>query len=492
MILDTETKRVAHLLRRAGLGASRAELEMYSPLGVSGAVEALLGFESIAETYAGLDGVFVAQNGQLRPQALELWWIYRLLTTKRPLQERMTLFWHDHFATSGEKVQAGRLMLEQNELFRRMALGNFRDMLVAVSRDPAMILWLDNNTNVKGKPNENYAREVMELFTMGVGNYSEKDIQEAARAFTGWTIANRGVNVRQRRATFQFRAGQHDFGQKTILGQTGAFDGLDVCDILARHPISARYLCKKLWEFFAYPDPEKPVLDALVKTYFDSGLNMKDVMRRLFTSNSFYSDKAVRSLYKSPFDFTIDTLRALGIAKRLPNLVPAADEEPKTVQQQPPAGKAALAALRVIAMAMHRMGMQLFFPPSVAGWEWGKAWINSATMLERMKFADAVFATAGTLSGPAGSRVPRPGAFRRSIIQARDLTSGEKLEAPPDLIRLLLSLLDIEMPATKQKQLVTTVENAGGMEMLDTGDDAARLLDQLAKLIFASPEFQYC
>jgi uncharacterized protein (DUF1800 family) len=253
MSLRTEREKVAHLLRRFGLGASEAELEYYGEAGLKGAIDRLLNPDSVEEAEIPPAQAFGGKNQQLKPQSIRAWWIQKLLATRRPLVEKMTLFWHDHFATSVQKVDNAGLMLDQNETLRAYALGNFRELLKEVSKDPAMMFWLDNQLNVKGKPNENFAREVMELFTLGVGHYSEKDVQEAARAFTGWNYSvRRGKkanpnSIRGGRPVFVENTEDHDEGRKSILGKSGPFSGDDVLDLLCDNLQTARYLTWKVW-----------------------------------------------------------------------------------------------------------------------------------------------------------------------------------------------------------------------------------------------------
>src|SRR3569832_2176554 len=230
MALQTERERGAHLLRRFGLGASEAELDYYLQGGLDNAIERLLHYEDVKEPYDyDLIDLAALDQKNVNPQLASAWWILRLITARRPLQEKMTVFWHNHFATSAVFVVVGDLMFNQIELLRANATSDFHTILGEVSKDPAMLFWLDNQFNVKGKPNENFAREVMELFTLGIGNYTEKDIQEGARAFTGWTIRRLGArSQRPGSAEFLFRPVQHDDGTMTFLGKTGELNGEDI------------------------------------------------------------------------------------------------------------------------------------------------------------------------------------------------------------------------------------------------------------------------
>ncbi|HSI72242.1 MAG TPA: DUF1800 domain-containing protein, partial [Fimbriimonas sp.] len=280
----SEREKVAHLLRRFGLGASELELDYYAAAGYASAVDKLIAYEQVAEDFTLTPQTFAPKERPLNMPGVVASWVLRMLMTKRPLQEKMTLFWHDHFATSASKVAAPLTMWRQNEVLRENATGKFRQLLGQVSEDPAMIFWLDNQENVKGKPNENFAREVMELFTLGIGNYTEKDVQEAARAFTGWSIQrlNREQSLlKNRQSEFLFRPLRHDGGTKTVLGRTGNLSGDDVLDILCERPRTAEYLTTKIWEWFVYPNPSKAIVDQFSRTFRDSGLHVGTLLKAI-------------------------------------------------------------------------------------------------------------------------------------------------------------------------------------------------------------------
>ncbi len=448
----TERERIAHLLRRAALGASKGEVDYYLRLGYRGAVEALLDYEKIPEDYSDLLRRLQGDSPQLRPPHAKMWWIARLLTTRRPLQERMVLFWHNHFATSASKVPRAELMIRQNETFRRLALGSFREMLLAVSRDPAMLLWLDNHLNRKGKPNENYARELLELFTMGIGNYTEQDVKEAARAFTGWTL--------RPRVGFQFVPAQHDDGEKVFLGHQGNFDGTDIIDILVKHPKTAEYICTKLFRFFAYDNPEPAVIRALTKTYFDSGYHIGAVVKQILLSEAFLSPRALRTMVKSPMDFVVGTLRCLGVGQWLLTALQA-----ETLPQP------VLAILRFADQSMQRMEMSLFYPPSVKGWDWGMAWINSATMTERIRFADAL-ANPRTLGRGMVALLSNPASVPADVDDEQ-------------LLKRLCEVLDASLSVQSGQNILKIVQTKAG-----TTDRSARVPAML-RLVCASAEYQF-
>jgi uncharacterized protein (DUF1800 family) len=355
MALTNERARVAHLLRRAGFGASERELDEYTRLGFDGAVTRLIEYERVPE---------VADRAAPEQVGLELWWLEKMLHTSRPLQEKMTLFWHGHLTSALKKVKDPSVMLAQNLFFRANALGNYQEILRGISRDAAMIRWLDLQTNRKGAPNENYARELMELFTLGIGNYTEDDVNEAARAFTGWSATPDG--------RFVFNRNQHDDGPKTILGAQGNFDGDDVSNMLAAHPATARFMANKLFRFFAYPNPEPDVIDRLAGVYRESGFSIRAVMEGILRSPEFSSERAYRAIVKSPTELVVGALRTLG-----------ADSVPPQV-----------------AKSMRLLGQELFNPPNVAGWFGGRSWINAATLLSRFNVLGmAVAQTAGPNGG---------------------------------------------------------------------------------------------
>ena len=288
---------------------------------------------------------------------LRAWWLQEMLLTPSPLTERMTLFWHNHFVSSQQKVKSPVLMYRQNVLLRRHALGRFSDLLHAVSKDPAMIFYLDNASNRRAQPNENFAREVMELFTLGEGHYSERDIKEAARAFTGWSIE-------PDTGTFKFRYFQHDDGVKTVLGRSGNFDGDDVLNILLAQPATAELITAKLWREFVSPEPDPAAVQRLASRFRDSGYDIKVVLRGLLTSPAFYAQENRASLIKSPVDLTVGTLELFQV---------------ETGELTP------------FAVLNAALGQNLFAPPNVKGWPGGESWINSTTLLARKQFLDRLF-----------------------------------------------------------------------------------------------------
>ncbi len=357
--------RVAHLHRRAGFAAPWATLQRDLKDGPAKSIDRLLNGEATSgdgqsadEFDTLLDEMAVRIGSDASPSRLQGLWLYRMILTARPLRERMTLFWHNHFATSLAKVENPVLMQRQNALLRQHALGNFRSMLADVGKDPAMLVWLDASANRKAKPNENYAREVMELFTLGRGRYTEKDIQEAARAFTGWFV------VRDR---FSMLPTQHDDGVKTIFGKTGRFRGEDVPSLLLDQPACAEFLAGKLYrQFISEVDtPSASLLAPLAKALRSSDYDIAAAVGTILRSNLFFDESMRRRRVKSPVELAVGTVRALEVLK-------------PTVSSE------------ALAESTSRMGQTLYAPPSVAGWDGGATWINTTAMLNRTNLALAL------------------------------------------------------------------------------------------------------
>jgi len=345
---------IPHLLRRAGFGASPDELSSYENLGVTAAISNLVNYQTIDDsslpTQPDITMALTRKPSPSETSNLVWWWVDRMIQTPRPLEERMTLFWHNHFATAIYKVRSPYLMFKQNQLLRTNAMGNFQDLLMGITEDPAMLIWLDGARSTKNAPNENYGREVMEVFTMGVGNYTEDDVHAAAQAFTGYRINKSGDSY--------FNPNQHDNGTKTFLGQTGNFGPQDIVSILSTHPATARAISTKLFEYLAYPNPSSDTIDQLANVYTNSDGNIKEVVEAILNSDEFWSDQAHLGLVKSPVDYLTTAVRSLGA----------------TINQ-----KATVATL-------NNMGQLPFDPPSVFGWPSGTAWINTSTILDRYNF----------------------------------------------------------------------------------------------------------
>ena len=306
---------------------------------------------ALTDKQAVVDKFYYWRNVDLLETArLETWLADRMLKTNRPLQEKLVLFWHGHFATSNEKIRDYRKMMGQFAMLREQANGNLRDLLIPIGKDPAMLIYLDNRQNYKGHPNENFAREVMELFALGVGNYTEQDIKEAARAFTGWSLDNDGVG-------FLNRANLHDEGEKTVLGRTGKFTGEDAVDILLAQPACARFIARKLYRFFVREELSPELAEQLAASLRTHKYAIAPFLEQIFLSRDFYSPASYATQIKSPVQLVVSTYKKLGL-KEAPTF---------------PRFSAMTAGL----------GQEIFYPPNVKGWDGGKSWINPATIFQR-------------------------------------------------------------------------------------------------------------
>jgi len=402
---DWSYERAAHLLSRAGFGGTPEEIRALAAMTPEAAVRHLVNYESVdnsdlpafeasdiwdpglidfppsrpattnlAKKTGEALGIKVKPEGNrrlqpvvdkffywLRASMLETrriayWWGGRMLSTHRPLEEKMTLFWHGHFANSEDKIRDFRKMLLQNETLRAHATGNFGALVLAVAEDPAMLYFLDAGVNVKGAPNENFAREIMELFTMGVGNYSEHDIREAARAFTGWNSDD---------LTFVVHPAQHDDGDKTVLGRTGNFDGTDVIRIILEQPVTAEFIAAKIYRYLVRDEISPETRTRLGAVLRDAGYEFKPLLRTILMSRDFYSRASVGTHIKSPVELVVSTYRRLG-AREMPSM-PDFNDVTRT------------------------LGQTLFWPPTVAGWSQGRSWMTPGLLLERGNFARSVF-----------------------------------------------------------------------------------------------------
>jgi uncharacterized protein (DUF1800 family) len=397
----------AHLLNRAGFGANPEEITKWHSWGREKAVEKLLTASDAAEFLPPPDW---ADPEKIRAEArekmaaireqrlasrdlspaeadrkrrevqrkfqqmdrrrgldLQQWWLDRMQHTAAPLREKMTLFWHDHFATSVQKVRQPYLLLKQNQTFREHALGNFRELTQDLARDAAMMLYLDLPSSKKGKPNENFAREVMELFTLGPGGYSEQDIREAARAFTGYEVNRLTGAVSHRKR-------QWDEGEKTFLGKTGRYDGEGIIEVIFEQKQPAEFLARKLWEFFAYENPPENAVKAMGETLRRANYEIVPLLREIFLSQEFYAPHCVANQIKSPVCYYVQLQKQLQIHHSSP-----------------------LYSLSV----QTQLGQILFAPPNVAGWDWGKAWINTNTLLARYRIAGDLSLGGGNAGGKA-------------------------------------------------------------------------------------------
>ena len=438
----TETAWIAQLLRRAGFGCTPQELKYYKSLGYEGTLHELLNPKDVDNSKL---------EAAIREQAFDFtnsndlrrWWLYRMTFSRRPLEEKMTLFLHGHFATSDRKVRNPHAMYLQNLLFRKYALGDFHELLLNVSKDPAMIVWLDNQQNRKGNANENFAREVMELFTVGIGNYSENDIKQAAKAFTGWQTRPDG---------FFFNKNQHDFCQKNFLGASGNFNGEDIIAILVKNPATGRFLAKKLISFYAHESPDKSFVHRVADVYMESKYCLGAMLKAIFSDKSFCSERTYHAKIKSPAELAVGILKVLQIEK-LDNDLP---------------------------QMMAAMGQDLFHPPSVKGWDGGNAWISSETMMERFNFAArAVGMRFDELAATASLT---------QIVERRGLKSA------PLLVDYFSSLLvDGDIPRSARQRLVEYVScdlDGNKISMIEDERTLDGKLRGLVHLIMTLPTYQ--
>ncbi len=385
---DFTPNAAAHLLWRAGFGGTWDEAVELADLGLDSAVDRLVFYQPSTKLPAPECSSLPEETNRVFEERLrtipdedvrqserrirrekereqirdlKLWWLDRMVSSSLgnpaipPLEEKLTLFWHSHFATGYEdKINTTFPLWQQNQMFRSLAISPLPDQLNALIRDPAMLVWLDNASSNRKNPNENFARELMELFSMGVGHYSEKDVKESARSFTGYSVDREAW-------TFQFHDGAHDPGEKTFLGQTGPFRGEDIVTIICQQPATAKFLAHKLLQYFVCTNPDQDMIEAVAEKYRSSDYNLRDLLRTLFRSEYFYSERAANAVVKSPVCLALGALKAM----RAPM----------------PKDEVFLGALRV-------MGQDLFFPPDVNGWPGGANWINSNTLLIRYNFAN--------------------------------------------------------------------------------------------------------
>ena len=369
---------MAHLMRRAGFGAPREELETQVAKGYEATVEELIHPEEQSPIDEDiLYRYHPGYEGGLAPFINQADWIYRMINTKRPLEEKMALFWHQLFATGNSKVDNPPEITQQIVMFRKHGLGSFRDLLVELAKNPAMIYWLDNNGNHMGATNENWGRELLELFSLGVGNYSEEDIKEASRAFTGWTIAPKIPRNPLGRFywNFEYRPEDHDNGEKTFLGQTGNLNGDDIIDIIVQQPASPRFLARHLYNFFVADEVQVPswnitppkdpeAIQTLIKSYDDSNGDIRSILRVLLNSDFFKNARFAR--VKSPAELVVGAVRIAGNY-----------EGPRP-------------GFDALALECGYQGQELLNPPSVESWHTGSEWIDGGSLVRRVNFASGL------------------------------------------------------------------------------------------------------
>jgi uncharacterized protein (DUF1800 family) len=456
---------MAHLMRRAGFGATREELERRVAKGYDATVDELL--NPTDEQPAGHMALMLRYHPSFLlpggvPFSGQANWMYQMLSTQRPLEEKMALFWHQIFATGNSKVDNADQMLAQIKLFREIGLGNYRTMLVEVSKNPAMIFWLDNNENHRDAVNENWGRELLELFSMGVSNYTEVDVREVSRAFTGWTIAPKLPRLPYGRFPwkFEYKEEDHDDTEKTFLGQSGRFNGEDVIDIIVKEPATARFICRPLYTFFVADEPQVPswtsepardeeALELMMDAFAASDYDIKAVLRTIFTSEFF--KKARFAKIKSPTEVVAGTLKMVGEFK-FPDY-----------------------GLLQIGKEPTYMGQSLLDPPSVEGWHTGNEWINSGSLLARINFvADRV----------ANTSLP---GVQTIISQMK----ADGVRTPEDLVDASLEHMGyVELAEETLGQLLEYARGGGNLNWKDQETSGRRVGEMLA-LIGATTEYQF-
>jgi len=459
---------MAHLMRRAGFGATRDELERYVAQGYEATVADLLDpAERRPDEKADPFALVIRYHPNCLlpggvPTLGQANWMYHMVNTKRPLEEKMALFWHHIFATGNSKVDNCDQLLEQIEMFRQHGLGNYKQMLVELSKNPAMIFWLDNNENHSYAVNENWGRELLELFSMGVGNYTEVDVREASRAFTGWTIAPKVPRLPYGRFPwkYEYKEEDHDETEKEFLGQRGRFNGEDIIDIVVKEPATARFICRHLYNFFVADEPQVPAwtiepardeaaLEMMIRAFEDSGYEIKAVLRTMLLSDFFKNARF--SKIKSPAEVVAGTLRLVG-SWAMPN-----------------------PGIKDIGLQPGYMGQSILDPPSVEGWHTGSEWINSGSLLARINFvADRVADTS------------LPG-VKRIISDMK--TAGVK--TPEQLLEASLEHMGfLELSDETRQQLLEYARSGGNLDWKDEATAGTRVGEMLA-LVGATTEYQF-
>ena len=463
---DNQMALMAHLLRRAGFGATREELEQYVAKGYEATVEDLLHPERAAplDEYV-IRRYHVDQNTLFHPEGSRAYWMYRMINSPRPLEEKIALFYHGLFATAYFKLDHPKEVINQTNTFRRHGLGSFHTLLVELSKDPAMIFFLDNKDNHKDAPNENYGRELLELFSMGIGNYSEDDVKACARAFTGWTIRNAEyMSVRASRDSvwpyghldwqFEYLPEDHDDSSKTFLGHTGQFNGEDIIDIICQHPATGRFIAGKLYNFFVADAPDEAAIEVLAEEFRNSNGNIQSVLRTLFLSDFFRSEKVYSAKVKSPVELVVGTARLAG-SRQFPHWTNGD-----------------------LAMDAVYMGQEVLNPPTVEGWHTGKEWIDTGTLVERVN-------TAATEIGD----VNHPGV--KSII-GRIRARNDEL-SPTDFVNACLEEAgSLTVADSTLDQLVSHAQSQGNLRFDGPGPTAVagqRIVEML-QLVLSTREYQ--
>jgi Protein of unknown function (DUF1800) len=458
---------MAHLMRRAGFGASRDELEARVAKGYEATVEELLHPETQepVDAYSLLRYQPAALLPGGQPPMGNVNWMYYLVNTKRPLEEKIALFWHHVFATGNSKVDNYDQMLEQINVFRERGMGNYRDLLVELAKNPTMIFWLDNNENHGTAVNENWGRELLELFSMGVGNYTEKDVREVSRAFTGWTFETKIPRLPYGRFPwkYEYRPEDHDDGDKEFLGHRGRFNGEDIINIIVQQPACHRFVARHLYNFFVADEPQVPAwsieaprepkaIDTLAITFRDSKYDIRSTLRVLFNADFFKNARFAHM--KSPAEVVVGTLRLVGNYE-----IP-----------RPGYGE--------LSMQPAYMGQDLLNPPSVEGWHTGKEWINSGSLMARINFV------AELVGDP-------------SLPGVRAIINRLKAKAPLSPEQLVDGCLDLlgpyEVAAETRQELIDQAKEWGQLRWDSEANakTADQRVGEMLQLIVATREYQF-
>jgi uncharacterized protein (DUF1800 family) len=446
---------MAHLYRRAGFGATRDQLEAALTRGYEASVDELLHPENAPPLEEDLIYRYypdMKESRQIDPaQSL---WVYRMINTQRPLEEKMALFWHYLFATGFGKLNHAKVMTNQVAMFRKHALGDFRTLLVEVSKDPAMIFWLDNHTNTKRVHNENYGRELLELFSLGIGNYTEDDVKNCARAFTGWSLKPT-IPAAQPYGRFdwefEFRPDLHDYGEKEFLGERGKFDGADIVDIIVRQPSTAQFVAMRLYTYFVSDTPDLAAIDELAGVYTSSNYDIRAMLRWLLLSDSFRSESAYFAKVKSPAEHVAGIMRLV---------------EDFTFPKH---------GIRDISLECRYMGQDLLNPPSVEGWHVGKEWIDTGILVERINFAAA---QVGDIDKPGVRKI-----IDRLRVQG-ELTPEQLVDACADLMGPL------QLRAATRDALTGFAQKGGNLKLSPGDREAEQRVGEMLSMIVATREFQ--
>jgi uncharacterized protein (DUF1800 family) len=487
----TERERISHLLRRFGFGAGQAELARYEPLGAKGTLDKLLNYEDTYEGFTVPPWQFVFQRNakgevteSLDPNVFTSWWTLRMVMTQRPLQHKLGLFYSNLFVAGADKVSFGPMMLDYLETILENTGNDFHEVLSEVSKTPAMLRYLDGDHNLRGKPNENFGREVMELFTLGIGNYTEKDVKESARAFTGWWYRslideNDGRPYAERvtefiklglpMAAMAWMPDVHDPSPKTVLGRTAPYTGEQLIEVLSAEPATARRIGSRLWEYFAYANPSDKVRDHMGSAFKKHKGNARQVLREMTTMNEFWGTDSVRRLVKSPVDFVVPILRQMNLRDEMGMLQGSNDPtEPVDIEMR-----------RIgdtTAYWMDVMGLRPLHPPSVKGFDWGDAFINTNSMIKRIEFSGIFYNTLA--KEHLGDRM-------RMMVMA----TNPKDEVAA--VHAMMAVLDGELSDDKVAILAKRMQKVGGMKTLNQKRGVGPLVEA-SKLLFGTPEFQFC